>query len=213
MLATQLGSAWNTATTDVRLKKRIVRALIEKIIATIDEKENKVNLAIHWKGGVHSELVAPRRRPCQNRSHTSTDIVEAVQILSRVCSDGTITRCLNRVCMLTGRNNRWTIERLRALRSRHKILMHNEQRQREQGWMNLTQSSAYLGISQKTLRNAVELGLVTALHPLPIGPYIFKKTDLDGPNAREVVRRAHNHSQKLFTGPLPGQQKLIITNI
>jgi hypothetical protein len=36
---------------------------------------------------VHTELRLPRRKRGQNGAHTSRDIVEAVRILARVCSD------------------------------------------------------------------------------------------------------------------------------
>jgi hypothetical protein len=46
----------------MRLKKRIVRTLIEEIIVDVDSTAGEVIVIIHWKGEVHTELRLPRRR-------------------------------------------------------------------------------------------------------------------------------------------------------
>jgi hypothetical protein len=81
-LADDLRAVWNATTTDVRLKKRIVRAVIREVVADIDAEAGEIILAIHWMGGVHTELRLPRRRRGQ-RNSTSEDIIEAVRILAR----------------------------------------------------------------------------------------------------------------------------------
>jgi hypothetical protein len=69
------------------LKKRLVRTLIHEIVVDTDAAAGEVMLVIHWKGGVHTELRVPRRRRGQNSAHTSTDIIEAVRRLARICPD------------------------------------------------------------------------------------------------------------------------------
>jgi len=75
-LAGDLKSVWAAPTTDARLKKRIVRMLIQEVIADVDAEAGEIILLIHWAGGVHSELRLPRRRRGQ-RNATSQDIVAA----------------------------------------------------------------------------------------------------------------------------------------
>jgi hypothetical protein len=74
-------------------------------------------LVVHWKGGVHTELRLPRRRRGQNSSQTSREIIDAVRMLVRICSDDLIAGVLNRNGLLTGRGNRWTRERVTSLRN------------------------------------------------------------------------------------------------
>jgi hypothetical protein len=62
MLATDLKTVWTAATTDARLKKRIVRTLIHEVVADIDPEAAEIVLIVHWTGGVHSEMRLPRRR-------------------------------------------------------------------------------------------------------------------------------------------------------
>jgi hypothetical protein len=72
---------------DGRLRKRIVRTLIHEVVVDVDAQAGEIILIIHWKGGVHTELRLPRRRRGQNSSQTSKDVIEAVRVLARICSD------------------------------------------------------------------------------------------------------------------------------
>lgn len=180
-LADDLDQVWNDPEADARLKKRIVRTLIEELVVDIDTEAHEVEVIIHWKGGVHSVVRAPRRRRGQNRAHTATDIVEAVRLLARVCTDEVVARYLNRNGLLTGRGNRWTRERVVSLRYRRKIAVNTPARQEAEGWMNLTQAAKHVGVSTVTLRSAVERGRIKAEHPLPDGPWVFCRRDLDAP--------------------------------
>src|SRR5436853_3525562 len=54
-LAQDLPAVWNSPTTDMRLKQRIVRILVEEIVADVDEATTEIVLLIHWTGGRHSE--------------------------------------------------------------------------------------------------------------------------------------------------------------
>jgi hypothetical protein len=188
-LAEDLGRIWNDPQTDIRLKKRILRTLIEEVIVDIDRAIGETSLVIHWKGGVHTELCVPSRRRGQNSLHTSKDIVDAVRALTLVCTDDVIAAYLNRNGLLTGRGNRWTLERVISLRSKRKIAKYSPTRQEAEGWMNLTQAADYLGICQSALRHAVERGEVEAMHPLPDGPWIFNREQLDQPGVRKAIER------------------------
>lgn len=100
-LARDLDRVWNAATTDLALKKRIVRAVIEQIWADIDDARSEVVLVVHWKGGAHTELRVAKRRTGQRHNTTSTDVVEAVRALARVMGDVQIARWLGRAGLRT----------------------------------------------------------------------------------------------------------------
>ena len=55
--------------------------------------------------------------------------------------------------------------------------------------MTLTQAASYLGLHAKSLRMAVERGDVQALHPLPDGPWVFKRDHLDETGVRNALGR------------------------
>ena len=64
LLASNLQTVWSAPTTDARLKKRIVRILINEVVANIDDATSEIVLIVHWAGGAHSEmrLAKPRSR-------------------------------------------------------------------------------------------------------------------------------------------------------
>ena len=119
-MASNLETVWSAPTTDARLKKRIVRTLIQEVVADIDDAAAEIILVVHWVGGVHSEIRLPKRRRGQ-RNSTSADIIAAVRQLVLIASDDLIAGILNRNKLKTGHGNRWTRERVTSLRSHHRI--------------------------------------------------------------------------------------------
>jgi hypothetical protein len=205
-LAEDLRTVWRAPTTDARLRKRIARTLVQEIVADLDEPAGEIVLLVHWMGGIHTELRLPRRRRGQ-RNSTSPDIIAAVRQLVLIASDDVIAGMLNRNGLRTGHGNRWTRERVTALRSHHGIPVHRRTPEDEAPWLNLNEAAALLRISPKTLRLAVEAGRIEAVHPLPDGPWIFSRAVLSGPAALDLVnqaRRTPNHP----AGPPPDQEAL-----
>lgn len=188
-LAANLEAVWYDHGADVRLKKRIVRTLIEEVVVDVDGTAGEIILTIHWKGGMHTELRLPRRRRGQNNSQTPKALLDAVVMLARICSDDLIAGILNRNGLLTGRGNRWTRERVTALRNHHRIPVYGCQKETTEDWMNLTKAAAFLGVSPRTLRLAVDRGEIEAEHPLPDGPWIFCKQVLESNAAIHLVQR------------------------
>jgi hypothetical protein len=58
-----LESVWNVSGTDLHIKQRIIRTLIEEIVVDIDQTANQVVMLVHWPGGQHTELASRNRRP------------------------------------------------------------------------------------------------------------------------------------------------------
>lgn len=113
-LADNLSAVWSAPTTDVRLKKRIVRTVIQEVIADIDADAGEIVLVIHWMGGAHTQLRLPRRRRGQ-RNSTPPDVIDAVRQLVLIANDDLIAGLLNRNKLTTGNGNRWTRERVTSL--------------------------------------------------------------------------------------------------
>jgi len=211
-LAGDLDTVWNAPTTDARLKKRIVRTLIHEVIADIDgqaaDGAGEIVLVIHWIGGVHTELRLSRRRRGQ-RNSTPGDVVEAIIQLTLIANDDLIAGLLNRNGLRTGNGNRWTRERVCSLRSHRKIPAFRAAPEPDgvEPWLNLTKAATLLGITPKTLRLAAQAGQINAIHPLPDGPWLFKRTELEGSAGQSLAARARKR-QNHPTGPCSEQQNL-----
>lgn len=193
-LASQLESIWTDPSTSARLKKRIVRALLEEVLVDVDSSAGELILTLHWKGGVHTELHLPRRRRGQCGTQTSRELIEAITVLARISSDDIIASVLNRNGHLTGRANRWTRERVTSLRSHHRIPCYKSDEQ--QPWINLTDAAALLDISPRTLRLAIDRGEIPADHPFVDGPWVINRDILDSEAAQTLKLRAHTRPRK-----------------
>jgi DNA invertase Pin-like site-specific DNA recombinase len=205
-LAGDLRAVWSAPTTDARLKKRIVRTVIHEVVADIDDAASEVVLLIHWIGGVHTELRLPKRRRGQ-RNSTSGDIIAAVRQLVLIANDDLIAGILNRNGLMTGHGNRWTRERVTALRSYHKIPVFRPAPDGVEPWLNLNKAARLLGVAPKTLRLAAEAGEIAGIHPLPDGPWVFSRSVFGEPTAQRILHRAKKNP-KYPAGSHPDQQSL-----
>jgi hypothetical protein len=205
-LALNLKTVWSAPTTDARLKKRIVRTLIQEIVAELDDASAEIVLVVHWVGGAHSQIRLPKRRRGQ-RNSTSADIVEAVRRLALIANDDLIAGVLNRNGLKTGNGNRWTRERVMSLRSNYRIPVFKPDEGGVEPWLNLSDAAKLLKITPKTLRLAAEAGMINGCHPLPDGPWIFARAVLASPSAQTITERARRNP-KYPTGSSPDQQNL-----
>lgn len=195
-LPADLEQVWNDPATDVRLKKRILRTLIEEVVVDVAACAGRILLVIHWKGGVHSEISVKRRRRGQNRLRTPANVIAAIELLSRTCTDDVIAGVLNRNGLPTGRGNRWTRERVASVRARRNLPRFSAEQCEEQGWMNLSQAAAHVGLATVSLRRAVERGEVVGEHPLPDGPWVFQREHLDDPRVRQALGRVQKRARR-----------------
>jgi hypothetical protein len=193
-LAEDLELVWHDPACDAPVKKRIVRTLIREVIADVDVAAGEIVLVIHWQGGVHTELRVPRRRRGRHGHETAKDIVAAVRVLARVCADKDIAGLLQRNGLRTGKGNRWTAPRVVALRHHNQIACYHAETRRAEGWLTLSEAAAFLGIAPGTLRLAVAAGEVNGEHPLPDGPWVFRRHDLETQSAQALVQRVRRRT-------------------
>src|SRR4051794_3284871 len=205
-LASNLKTVWSAPTTDARLKKRIVRTLIQEIVADLDDASAEIVLVVHWVGGAHSQIRLPKRRRGQ-RNSTSADIVEAVRQLALIANDDLIAGVLNRNGLKTGNGNRWTRERVTSLRSSYRIPVFKPAEDGGEPWLNLSDAATLRKGPPTTPPLAPEAGTFDGCPPLPDGPRIFARAVLASPSAQSITDRARRNP-KYRTGSHPDQQNL-----
>ena len=105
-LSEDLQRVWSHESTPPQLRKRLLRAVLVEIIATIKGRE--IHLLLHWKGGDHSHQVVPRNRTGEHRWTTDAQTGALIRDLARMLPDELIAGALNRLGKKTGKGNSWT---------------------------------------------------------------------------------------------------------
>lgn len=93
-LAGDLEAVWSHPETEARLKKRIVRTLIEEVMVDVDSQAGEIIAVVHWKGGVHTEVRIPRRRRGFNRVQNAQLMAECedLELQRRTVPEGSEKR-------------------------------------------------------------------------------------------------------------------------
>ena len=147
-------AVWNSPTTDLALKQRIIRILIQEIVANVDEQKQEVVLSIHWAGGRHSELRVPKLKTGRHGRCTKPEAVDLVRQMSSGYTDEEIALTLNRLSLRTGVGNTWNETRVRSLRQYLKLPACPAERR--MGRLNLEEAAARLGVSPTVVRRLIE---------------------------------------------------------
>jgi len=185
-LAQEFPAVWAHPDTDRRTKKHLVRLLIEEIVASVPN-DREIELLIHWKGGRHTRLLAPRNRPGQHRRCTDRAVVDVVRDLARRVPDPQIARILNRLGYRTGAGNTWTQQRVISLRHAHGIPVFTPS---PAGTAPLTigQAAHALAVSTTTVRKLIVSGRLPATQPAPYAPWAIRREDLDRAGIHRVLQ-------------------------
>jgi DNA invertase Pin-like site-specific DNA recombinase len=168
-LAQNLPTVWNAETTDMRLKQRITRILIQEIVADVDQSSGEIVLMIHWAGGRHSEL---RVKKNLTGHHSRCTDMEAIEIIRRMAGrfpDEQIASTLNRLGLKTGPGNNWVELRVRTVRSYHKLPAYDPKLR--QNLLTLEEASERLGVSHKIVRRLIDAKVITAMQVVPWAPW------------------------------------------
>jgi DNA invertase Pin-like site-specific DNA recombinase len=186
-LAEAFPRVWTDAATDIRLKKRIVRLLIEEIVVSpMDSPTPQLALVIHWNGGKHTRLVIRRNRKGQHRYITTRAIVDVVRELARAQPDQHIARVLNRLGYRTGAGHAWTQSRVASLRRHHQIPTFDRRVDR-QALLTMADAATRLGISPTTVRRLITRGLLPATQPVRDAPWAIPSEDLELETVQRTV--------------------------
>ncbi len=199
-LGTDLERAWNHDRATPELRKRILRAVLVEITATIRGRE--IHLLLHWKGGDHTELVVRRRRTGEHRWTTDTDTADLIRDLARYLPDELIAGLLNRLGKKTGKGNSWTKSRVSSFRSSHGVAVYRKGEREERGELILSEAAERLSADPATVRRLIRSGVLPARQACKGAPWIIREDALNRPDllARLADRGplTQNPNQKRF---------------
>lgn len=200
-LAHSFPAVWQDPQTDIRTKKRLVRLLIEEIIARVTE-DPFIDLIIHWKGGKHTPLRVTKNRTGQHQRCTQREIIDVVRDLARQMPDAHIARVLNRLGYRSGAGNTFTEARVRSLRGDHRIAVYKPDADGDR--LTMAQAAAALDVSAATIRRWIRTGILAASQSVMYAPWTIARQDLHSEPIRRAVAAAKTHRTPPRTPP-PGQ--------
>ncbi len=200
-LGTHLEQVWNAPQADARLKQQIVRVLIEHVLADVDESTDESVLWLHWSGGHHTELRAPRRKQGRRREE---DLTRLIDTLRKIADDDEISRALNRCKIPTKQGKTWTARQVSRYRKQHNIASYDTALKQESGWLSQSEAATKLEISPMSLHRLIQRGILPSEGESGL-PQVIQLSDLN----RKEVTAAVQHIKSHGNAPLPENPKQI----
>lgn len=168
-LAQDLPAVWNSPSTDMRLKQRIVRILIREIIADVEEQSREIVLVIHWAGGRHSELRVKKSETGRSRRCTDPEAIEVIRQMAATFSDEQIAATLNRLRLRTGVGNTWNVSRVHSARFYYHLPIFTQNDQPRE--VTLQVAADRLNVSQSIVRRMIEEKILPARQVVVCAPW------------------------------------------
>lgn len=169
LLADNLPAVWEAQSDDSSVKQRIIRVLIQEIVADVDDSTHEVVLVIHWVGGRHSELRVAKFKTGRHSRCTNLDTIDVVRQMATYHSDAEIARTLNRLHLKTGAGNPWNELRVRSLRSR--LQLPTYKREISATRLSMSQAADQLGVSTTVVRRLIDDEVLPATQVMPGAPW------------------------------------------
>jgi hypothetical protein len=208
-LSGNLPLVWNHSKADPKLKKRLLRAAIHEVVVKTNDEHRRLDVVIHWKGGVHTPLEVPR--PFRARGGAADgDLKTLVSKLARELSDAEIARILNMKEAPTPRGLKWTQDRVSSFRHQHGIPAGDHRKPADV--LTLSEARGYLGVGHSGMVALVRRGLISPNQVTEFAPWRVSRAELDSDRVRAVVK-VQKETGRLPPGGCPeGQGRLFQEN-
>ena len=185
-LARDIPAVWNHPSAPAALKKRILRTVVNEIVASLCEE--RIGLVIHWQGGDHTELGVVRSRSGEHRWQTDVETERIIGELSRMMPDGALAGLLNRLGKRTAKGHRWTQARVCAFRSERKIPVYQEGERRARGELTLDEAAEVLQVGKSSVHRLIRKKILPASQVCRGAPWVIRKSDLALQTVKEALR-------------------------
>jgi len=188
-LSDDLERLWDHPNSPITLKKRILRTVLEEVIADTTDGPPTVHLKLHWVGGSHTELTVRKNRTGYHNHINSEEVTDLIRELALVCEDSAIVSILNRLGYRTGNGNTWTEKRVQHVR--HTKGFPACPSPEERCWLTMQQAASTLGVSDAVVRRLVAQKTLPAKQIVKFAPWMIERTHLDLPGVLRAIRLVH----------------------
>jgi hypothetical protein len=188
-LGDDLEQLWDHPRSSAALKKRILRTMLQEVIADTTDDPPSVHLKLHWAGGSHTELTVAKNRTGYHNHINSQEVTELIRELALVCQDTSIVSVLNRLGYRTGNGNTWTEKRVQHVRHTNGFPACPPPEQRL--WITMQQAAAALGVSEMVVRRLIAQKSLPARQIVKFAPWMIERLHLELPAVRKAIRIVH----------------------
>jgi DNA invertase Pin-like site-specific DNA recombinase len=194
-LAADLESVWNASGTDLRIKQKIIRTVIEEVVVDIDHAANQVVMLVHWCGGRHTELRVSKPKTGEHNHRTASEAVEVVKQMAGLYPDDVIASTLNRLGFVTGYENTWRKHIVCSLRSKHNLPNYDPKSARARNTLTAEQAAERLGVSMRTVRELLRTNVLAGTQVVKFAPWQIPVDALSAAAVVERIRRIRSGNQ------------------
>ena len=187
-LAGDLSAAWKAPSTTMRTRQRLVRALIEDIVADVDTEAGEVVLVIHWKGGVHSSLRLRKPKTGEHGCQTPEQALAVIRSMAGRWTDDHIAATLNRMGLPTGQNKTWTAKRVSSIRRVNGIDTYVSA-DKSSDWCTMSEAAAELNVTNHAIRRLIKDGILPATQVIKGAPYQIRRSTLQSEAVTTAMER------------------------
>ncbi len=200
VLGEQFSKVWESEHCPVELKKRIIRTVVEEIIAEVDEQHHQLGFVVHWKGGAHTHFEIPKAAS-GGGCKTALEDLDVIRRMAVRYGDDEIARVLNKLGRRTATGKCWNEQRVAMIRRKHTIA---GQRRSTPDAEILTMRAAtqYCSVSERMIKRLVASGMLKKNQVVRWAPWEIARSDLDS----EPVLRVLEHLRKTGKFALEGYE-------
>jgi DNA invertase Pin-like site-specific DNA recombinase/IS30 family transposase len=203
-LAEDLPRLWHHALADPKLKKRILRAAIHEILVAHEPETQRLEVTIHWQGGVHTRVHVKKRATPVGRK-TDPELIDLVRGLVAEVSDAELARILNMKKLRSPHGHTWTQDRVRNFRRWHR-LRRSKKDDTPSDTLSMKEAADYLGISHNGLLGLERLGAIARNQATDFAPWRVSQQKLDSKDVKRLVSHLKRFG-RLPKGGCPKNQK------
>ena len=205
-LGAHFRDVWESPSCTPEVKKKIVRTVVEEIIAN-EEPVGTLCFIVHWKGGAHTRF--EMHKPMAGTESRTTDgDLDIIRRMAVRYGDDQITNVLNRLGRRTATGMRWNVLRVATARRDHGIAG-QARAKRDHDLLTLNAAADETRTSDTTIRRLVEAGILPCEQVAPRAPWEIRRADLDAEPVRGILERLRRTGKlDLGRGAAEGQRSL-----
>jgi hypothetical protein len=176
-LGRDMQRVWSAATTTVRDKKELMRALLEEVTVSVPNPGSIARISLRWHGDMLTDLEIPlSHRRAHNR--TDEDTVSLIRRLAQHYDDEATAGILNRQKRTTVEGLGFTRSRVSALRNHWDIPRYEPPTEPVKGELvGVTAIAEFVGVDRATVFYWLREGVIPGEQTTPGAPWRVRITD------------------------------------